>query len=32
LHFIVFSSPILALEKADLKNNTGFRFDTPKSI
>ena len=27
-----FLSPILALETADLKNNSGFRFDIPKSI
>ena len=32
LHFIVLSSPILALERADLKNNNGFRFAIPKSI
>jgi len=34
LHFIVLSSPISALERADLKNNNGFRFDIPmaKSI
>ena len=25
-----FSSPILALKRADLKNNNGFRFDIPK--
>ena len=32
LHFIVLSSPILALERADMKNNNGLRFDIRKSI
>ena len=32
LHFIVILSPILALERADLKNNNGFQFEIPKII
>ena len=32
LHFIILSSPILALERAELKNKNGLRFNIFKSI
>ena len=32
LHFILLLSPILALQRTDLKNNNWFRFEIPKSI